>query len=406
MKGKKANGEEDRRRSPGFLPFSPENLMADKITERRLSILHTESSLGWGGQERRILLEAKALRERGHRLLLGCDPRGELYHRARKENFPVFPLPFGGLGRNLRAWQTLRRLLARERVDILNTHSSLDSWVGMLAWRTLGRRPVLVRTRHLSTPVRQSWPTRWLYHAPAAIITTGENISQVLHERLGVPKSRLFAIPTGVPLEEFLPRPPDPALRKSLRLPPDAFIFGTLSVLRSWKGHLFVLEALKRLLEAGEECFLIIVGEGPYRPVIEERLSALDLSEHVRLVGHQEQVADWLALMDVLVMASYAHEGVPQAVLQAMAMGKPVVASRVGGIPEVITPEANGLLIPAKDPDVLARAMHRLLQDKGLREDLGRRGKTLVLENFSLTRMAAKVEALYERLLAHTSLSD
>lgn len=388
------------------LPFSPENLMADKITKGTLTILHTESSLGWGGQERRILLEAKALRNRGHRLLVACDPRGDLYHRARKGNFPVFPLPFGGLGRNLRAWQALRHLLTRERVDILNTHSSLDSWVGMFAWRSLRRRPVLVRTRHLSTPVRKSWPTRWLYHAPAAIITTGENISQVLHERLRVPKSRLFAIPTGVPLEEFAPRPPDLALWESLNFPPNAFIFGTLSVLRSWKGHLFVLEALKRLLEAGKECFLIIVGEGPYRPVIEERLAALGLSEHVRLVGHQEQVADWLALMDVLVMASYAHEGVPQAVLQAMAMGKPVVASQAGGIPEVITPEANGLLVPAKDPDALARAMHRLLQDKGLREDLGRRGKTLVSERFSLEQMATKVETLYAQLLPRSSLAD
>jgi glycosyltransferase involved in cell wall biosynthesis len=369
--------------------------MPDRVPlQRTYTILHTESSLGWGGQERRILAEAQALRDRGHRLLLAGDRRGELFARGRAAGFPAFPLPFGGLD-NLKAWRALRRLLGQEGVDILNTHSSLDSWVGFLAWQTLRNRPILVRTRHLSTPVKQSWPTRRLYQAPAAIITTGENIVALLKERLGVPETRLFAIPTGVPLAEFAPRPPDPDLRASLKLPRDTFVFGTVSVLRSWKGHLFALEALKILLEAGHPCHLLIVGDGPYRPVIEARLAALNLGNHVRLAGYQERVADWLALMDVLVMASYAHEGVPQAALQALAMAKPVAAARVGGIPEVIIPEETGLLTPPKDAPALAQAMLRLLQDAALREKLGRQGRRLVLENFSLERMAEKVEAVY-----------
>lgn len=373
--------------------------MADRTSDRKaFTILHTESSLGWGGQERRIILEARAMRDRGHRLLLACDPRGELYRRGQSWGFPVFPLPFGGLAGNLQVWRVLRRLLGQERVDILNTHSSLDSWVGFLAWQTLRTRPALVRTRHLSTPVKQSWPTRWLYNAPAATITTGENITALLHERLGVPQSRLFAIPTGVPLAEFAPRPPDPGLRETLGLPPDAFVFGTLSVLRSWKGHLFALEALRKLVAAGHKGYLLIVGEGPYRPVIEERLAALNLAARVRLAGHQEPAADWLALMDVLVMASYAHEGVPQAVLQAMAMAKPVVATRVGGIPEVVNPGVTGLLVPAKDADALARAMARLLLDKALPQILGHQGRAVVIEHFSLERMAERVEAVYHRV--------
>jgi|UniRef100_A0A7C3WLI8 glycosyltransferase involved in cell wall biosynthesis len=378
--------------------------MANNLPRKTYTIFHTESSLGWGGQERRILTEAKVLRDRGHRLLIGCDPRGQLYKRGLAEDFPVFPLRFGGWGRNLKAGWILRRLLAREKVDILNTHSSLDSWVGMLAWRSLRRWPVLVRTRHLSTPVKQSWPTRWLYHAPAATITTALNIAELLHDRLGVPQSRLFAIPTGVSLEEFSPREPDAGLRESLGFPPDAFVFGTLSVLRSWKGHLDLLEALQKLVEVGHKCYLLVVGDGPYRPVIEKRVNESGLGDCVRLVGYQEKAADWLALMDVLVMASYAHEGVPQAVLQALAMGKAVVATRVGGIPEVITPDVTGLLTPPKDPDSLARAMLRLLTDKALREDLGRRGMDLVRKHFALERMAEMVEAVYDRVCPASSV--
>src|SRR5512134_3228364 len=102
--------------------------MPDRSTSNSLSILHTESSLGWGGQERRILMEALAMRQRGHRLIFACDQRGELYRRARLQRFPVTPLAFGGV-RNLGAWLSLRRLISTEAPDILNTHSSLDSWM-------------------------------------------------------------------------------------------------------------------------------------------------------------------------------------------------------------------------------------------------------------------------------------
>lgn len=339
------------------------------------------------------------MRERGHRLLIACAPDGELFGRGQAAGFAVVALPFGGLINNLRSWQILRRVMVQEKVDILNTHSSLDSWAGALAWRTLRNHTALVRTRHLSTPVKQSWPTRWLYNQPAATITTGQSIADLLHDRLGVPKYRLFPIPTGVPLAEFAPRPADPALRESLKLPPDAFVFGTLSVLRSWKGHLFALEALKKVA-ANYNCHLLIVGEGPYRPVIEERLAALDLKPRVRLAGHQERAADWLALMDALVMPSYAHEGVPQAVLQAMAMARPVIATGVGGIPEVVIPEVTGLLVPPKDADTLAQAMTRVLTDGALAKKLAQQGQSEVMKHFSLERMAERVEAVYDKVAA------
>jgi glycosyltransferase involved in cell wall biosynthesis len=370
--------------------------------ERSYTILHTESSLGWGGQEHRTIAEMRLLRERGHRLLLAGDPRGELHRRAVGEGFVTYPLEFGG-ARNFRAWIGLRRLLGQERVDILNTHSSLDSWVGFLAWLTMRNRLTLVRTRHLSTPVAPNWPTRRLYRAPAAVITTSRSISSLLHQRLGVPPARLHAIPTGVSLADFTPRPPDPHLAARLGLPPDTFVFGTVSVLRSWKGHLYLLEALKNLLEGGQAAVLVIVGEGPYRPVIEEKVQGLGLAEQVRLVGHQEWIPDWLALLDAFVLASYAHEGVPQSLLQALAMGKPVVATRTGGIPEVVVSEETGLLAPPRDSRALAQAMSRLAQDASLREKFSHQGPQ-VASRYSLDRMADALEALYVKIMPSTPI--
>ncbi len=365
--------------------------------QRTYTILHTESSLGWGGQERRILAEAVAMQQRGHRLLLACDPRGELYRRARARGFNPFPLACGGW-RNLAAWRRLRRLLRKHQVDILNTHSSLDSWIGALAWRSLRKRPHLVRTRHLSTRVNDNLPTRWLYRAPGAIITTGEVTRDLLSRHLGVPEARLFSIPTGVSLEDFTPRDKDPELLARLQIPAEAFVFGTVAVLRSWKGHLYLLEALKELIRVGEPAFLLLVGEGPYRVVIEEKVRDLGLESRVRLVGYQDDVAPWFALMDAVVLASYANEGVPQALLQAMAMAKALVGAAVGGIPEVVIEDETGHLVPPRDAAALARALRLLLEDAGHRRELGRRGREFVAARFAIEQMAAEVEAVYEGL--------
>jgi glycosyltransferase involved in cell wall biosynthesis len=338
------------------------------------------------------------MRARGHRVLLACDPRGELFPRARKEGFATQPLTFGGW-HNLGAGFSLRHLLNQEAVEILNTHSSQDSWVGLLAWRTLGkRRPLLVRTRHLSTPVHNNWPTRRLYQAPAALLTTSRGIKELLASRLHVPASRIFSIPTGVSLTEFAPRDPDPAWRVRLTIPAEAFIFGTVAVLRSWKGHLFLLEALAELLRESPAPYLVIVGDGPYWNVIEEKIRSLDLGKWVRLVGHQDDVAGWFALMDAAVLASYANEGVPQALLQALAMAKPVVATTVGGIPEVVIPDETGLLVPPRDPRALAQAMRRLMQNRAYGRELGQRGREVVVANFSQEQMAAAVEAVYDEI--------
>ncbi|MFP3868082.1 MAG: glycosyltransferase family 4 protein [Desulfobacteraceae bacterium] len=369
---------------------------------RTYTILHTESSRGWGGQERRILSEAGVMRERGHRLIIGADPRGELWPRCRQAGFAVVDLAFGGLN-NLKAVGSLRQVYGSAAVDIVNTHSSLDSWIGLGSMVNPGRRahhqrPQLIRTRHLTTPIQGTWPTRLLYQTPAAVITTGQAIKEMIINRARVPAERIFPIPTGVSLTEFRPVEPRPPLPESW--PPEAYVIGIVAVLRSWKGHLYLLEALQQLAAAGEPAYLLIVGDGPYREVIRDRIQSLGLGERVWMTGHQEQVADWLARMDVVVLPSYANEGVPQALLQAMAMARPVIGTSCGGIPEIITPGLNGLLVPPRDPDALARALQTLRRNPEQARDYGRQGLARVQANYSLHHMAEAVEAVYDRVLS------
>ena len=171
-----------------------------------------------------------------------------------------------------------------------------------------------------------------------------------------------------------------------------------MAVLRSWKGHLYLLEAFQKVIAEGIRAYLLLVGEGPYRVVIEEKVTQLGLEPWVRLAGYRDQVAPWFALMDVVVLASYANEGVPQSLLQALAMAKPVVGTTVGGIPEVVLDAETGLLVPPRDSQALAAALDRLHTDPDLRRKLGGRGREVVVERFSLEQMAAEVEAVYDVL--------
>ncbi|MBM4287407.1 MAG: glycosyltransferase family 4 protein [Deltaproteobacteria bacterium] len=365
--------------------------------EKTYTLVHTESSLGWGGQERRIFAEAEVMRQRGHDIILAVDPRGELYNRSRQAGFEVVPFLFGGR-HSVSTWTGLRRLLRRRAVDILNTHSSLDSWVGLLALLGQRSRTRLVRTRHLSTPIKSSWPTRWLYRSPDAIITTGQAIKGLIVARTGRRDETIFSIPTGVPLERFYPRPvpQDNLLPSQFR---HGCIIGCVAVLRSWKGHLYLVEALEKLVRAGEKAYLVLVGDGPYGAVIREKVSRLNLAEHIYFAGYQDEVPDWLARMDIVVLASYANEGVPQSLLQAMALAKPVIGTICGGIPEIVEIGRNGWLVPPRDSEALAEALMRLLRNPEERAAFGARGLALVQEKYSLEGMAAATEEVYESIV-------
>jgi glycosyltransferase involved in cell wall biosynthesis len=367
--------------------------------QRTYTIVHTEASLGWGGQERRIFAEAEIMRQRGHTVILAVDPRGELYQRSLNAGLPVVPAPFGGR-HTISTCLSLRHLLRRQSVDILNTHSSLDSWVGLGA--VLGRRSrtKLVRTRHLSTLIKSSWPTRRLYQSPDAIITTGQAIKDLIVERVRVPAAKIFSIPTGVPLDRFYPRPTGNRAGYLPEWPQADCIIGSVAVLRSWKGHLYLVEALAKVLQAGEKASLVLVGEGPYRVVIQAKVAELNLGDFIYFAGYQDNVPEWLALMDLVVLASYANEGVPQSLLQAMAMARPVIGTNCGGIPEIVITGSNGLLVPPKDSEALAQALLSLIRDPAARDNFGSHGLALVREHYSLEQMAFATENVYAGIIS------
>jgi len=350
----------------------------------RLAIVHTESSLGWGGQELRILSEAQGLARRGHDLTLLCPPQARIYTEAPAWGLRTVALP---LARKRPAGVfALRRWLAQYRCDVLSTHSSTDSWLS--AFATVGKTLPMVRTRHISAPVPRNVLTRWLYRRASRIVTAGEALKRDLVERTGVAAERIESVPTGADPQRY--RPGDRrATRAQLRLPVDATIIGIVATLRSWKGHRYLIDALP------QGALLVIVGDGPQHAALESQVTTLRMQERVRFVGNQRDVVPWLQALDIFALPSYANEGVPQALLQAMLVGLPCVTTNVGSMVELARDGETALVVPAQETAALRAALERLMRDPALRARLGDAARRHCAERFSYERMLDRMEAIY-----------
>ncbi|TMH64777.1 MAG: glycosyltransferase family 4 protein [Betaproteobacteria bacterium] len=362
-----------------------------------MRILHTESSVGWGGQEIRILTEAAGMRRRGHDVRLAAPRKAPIFDEAERFSVPVIALPIGR--KTLAGLVALRRVLASERVDVVNSHSSTDSWLAALACRAfwLGKRrpPALVRTRHISARIPTGAATRWLYaRATAEIVTTGEAIRQQLIRAAGVSPARVTSIPTGIDLKHFAPGDKS-AARRALNLPEEAPLIGIVATLRSWKGHRFLVEAMTLL--AHRDARLAVVGDGPQKDALAAQVRELGLRERVRLVGNQQDVAPWLRAFDVFALPSYANEGVPQALLQAMAVGVPCVTTAVGAIGEIAIHDATALVVARQNAVALAAGIDRLLGDAALASRLAWSARERTQTRFGIDAMLDGMDAVFRR---------
>jgi glycosyltransferase involved in cell wall biosynthesis len=363
-----------------------------------LSIVHTENSTGWGGQEIRILTEARGMLDRGHQVTLITPPEAPIAGAAERMGIPVALL--GIRRKRLPDLHALRRWLARRRtrIDILNTHSSTDSWLAAIACATLRAAPPLVRTRHVSTIVGNDPTTRWLYtRATAHVVTTGEALRGQLARDSRIPLERMTSVPTGIDLARFVPGSARDA-RTRLALPQRPTL-GIVATLRDWKGHEYLFDAIARDRDAWAEWNIIVIGDGPYRAKLDARVELLGLAERVRFVGQQDDVVPWLQALDLFALPSYGEEGVPQAIMQAMACGIAVVSTPVGAIAEAVEHGVTGLLIAPRSAEALAAGLARLRDEPRLRSGFARAARIRAERNFGVDRMLDRMEAVFRRVL-------
>jgi glycosyltransferase involved in cell wall biosynthesis len=358
-----------------------------------LRVLHTEASLGWGGQEIRVLTEARGVARRGHAVMLAAPEEARIFQEAPKYGVRAVALPIGR--KRPGGVLALRAFLARETFDVINTHSSTDTWLAALACRTRAGAPPIVRTRHISSPLPANGATRWLYRrATDRIVTTGEKLREQMLREAGVDATRVVSIPTGIDLSRF--RAGDrAAARGALGLDAAAPIVGIVATLRSWKGHRYLFQAIAAM--ARKDVNVVVVGDGPQREALETLARELGIDSRTRFAGNQSDVAPWMQAFDLFCLPSYANEGVPQALMQAMACGLAVVTTPVGSIEEIVTNGATGVLVPPEDPVRLRAAIERLLGDERERAALGARAAAEARERFGEDRMVDRMIAVFEQ---------
>jgi len=357
------------------------------------TVLHTESSPGLGGQEVRTLTEARWTRERGWRVLVAGQPGGRFVARAREAGLETVAIRMRGAWDMQAVW-SLARVIRRERVDIVHTHSSVDGWVGGLAARATAV-PV-VRTRHVSIRIRRRLNPvyRWLADR---VITSGEAIRKLVIEA-GVSPERAVAIPAGVDLADFSGTGDGDAMRA--RLGVSRPVIGSVAMFRGSKGHAPLLDAFATVHARHPSARLLLVGDGIRRAWVEGLAKERNLGAAVLFTGFRSDVPDLLRAMDCFVLASTRTEGVPQSLLQAFAAGVPAVASDIGGIPEVIADGETGILVKPDDPAALASAIEAVLGNPAAAATRARAARKLVEDRFSHVAVVTRLLALYEEVIA------
>lgn len=379
------------------------------VTGSRTKVVYVIGTLDLGGTERQLIALVKGLdRSRFLPIVYCLTATGPL--AADLEEAGVKVKCFGLRG--LKVWRNPIRVaqcllaffndLKKEKPKIVHGFLFHAYILGTFAAKLAGVPIVIASRRSLGHFKEKKWhyllAERLANRMTDLIVANSEAVRDDVIRQEKVEPAKVRVVYNGVDpaLYEI---PADPALRTSLGIPEEARIVGVVANLIHYKGHRFLLQAWRTVKQKIPGARLLLVGDGPLRGALEELAQELGLEKEVRFLGSRQDVPRLFALMDVAVLPSL-EEGFPNAILEAMAAGKPVVATNVGGIPEAVIHGKTGLLVPPKDPQALADAIIQLLCDPKLAEEMGKAGRERVTKEFGLDRMVKEMEGLYEELIS------
>jgi glycosyltransferase involved in cell wall biosynthesis len=366
-----------------------------------MRILYIIDSLNIGGAEMLLLSMLRGYQAQHHDLCVAYFTHGPLYDDIRSLNIPVHRLSTHGLADPRAVLRTLA-LIRDWKPEVVHTHLIKSDLVGQVA-AALASVPVRVSSVHSINPWRKkrvlSAISRRIASRTHAFIAVTEEVSEYTMRWSGYPAHKMVVIDNGVDLNRFDPSTVAPLdIISALRNAPDSLLIGMIGRLQPPKGHDVLLRAAADVLAACPQIRFVIIGDGPLRPQIEAQRSALGLDDQVILTGLERDIPGALAALDMVVFPSI-WEGLPVALLEAMAMQLPIVATTVGGIPDVLAGERGGLLVPPSDPPALAAALIRLLRDAELRQALGSQAREIIEKRYSAAIMQQRVLALYQSIL-------
>ncbi|MCR4431780.1 MAG: glycosyltransferase family 4 protein [Tepidanaerobacteraceae bacterium] len=360
-------------------------------------VLHVLTDTNIGGAGRYFINLVSAWNFGRYELLAACPSGGELERLLRNMGIKVFTISGGEKSMKLQHIKQIRDIILSEKIDVVHTHAS---FAGRIAGRLSGRRVVL--TRHGLGAGKKDF-----FHRMAAkivsivftdcIIAISRAVKISLIEN-GVPADMIKIVYNGIDVEKF--GGVEPRLKKEFGIA-DGPIIGTVARLVPEKGYEYAIKAMMRVLKSFPKARMVIVGDGPLRDKLKNLADEMGIMSNVDFLGYHENVESLVADFDVFVLPSVS-EGMGLALLEAMALGKPVVATEAGGIPEVVKNGVNGLLVPPKDEKFLAEAIINILSSKQAAFSLGQAARATVFEKFSARTMAEKTMEIYDTILRKT----
>ncbi|HEY8406954.1 MAG TPA: glycosyltransferase family 4 protein [Gaiellaceae bacterium] len=385
----------------------------------RIKVLRVIARLNVGGPALHVAYLTEGLAERGYdtTLVAGSLAHGEesMAHVALRRGARIVTLPH--LARqvsplnDLLAVRHLAKLIRTERPQILHTHTAKAGAVGRVATLLAGdaRPPIVVHTFHghvlrgyfnpLATLAFRTLE-RWLATVTTRLIAVSPEVRDDL-VRLGVaPREKFAVIRLGIQLDERVSAAGAARreTRRRMGISPEAFVVGWVGRMTAVKRTDDVLLAFAGVLDRGVDAWLCLIGDGPDRQRLERRAHELGIVRRCLFVGYQDEVAPYYEAIDALLLPS-ANEGTPVSVIEALAAERPAVATRVGGVPDVVREGVDGYLVDVGDADTLAARLVELAGDPDKRDAMGREGRRRVLERYAVDRLVDDIDALYRELL-------
>ena len=370
-----------------------------------LRVILTDSSPNWGGQQYRLLREALWLDAHGHKILVLCGRRSELGARIPKfaphlavKKIRSWGGPFGLVEFLWNVW--------RWKPDVVHAHSGQDAfWACLLHFAGW----TVVRSRHMTMPAQMSARRKFPFRSGCArLMASADFIKKDLSVLAGVPEARVDVVGEGIDLKEFHPGVDGSGFRAEFGIPWDAPVFGLVAMIRGEKGHNHFVNAASNVLRKIPGARFVIVGDGQPAHVEKLRVKVLKIFPRqpspVILTGYREDVPEIMAAIDVLVVPSM-QEAQTIVIPQAFATGKPVIASNVGGIPEIVRHGKNGLLFRAGDEQGLAEAMVQIAESPDFARCLGVAGLELARRELAFDNKMDLLLASYRRAIGRNSIS-
>jgi len=370
---------------------------------KQIKILQLSSNIGFFGAENVIVEIAKGLSCYNYQPIIGVffnsqNPHDELIKVAQQ--YKINTQTFNCNGRfDIKTIFAIRKYVRTQNIEIIHSHGYKTNIYGLLATRFMNLP--LVSTCH---PWIETSLLMKIYAAIDKLCLTQFDkvvaISDHIEKKLlsyGISKDRISIISNGVDINRFHKNFDRNRIAREMKLDPDSIIIGTIGRLSEEKGHIYLIEAIKRVREVNSNIILIFVGDGQLREMLQNKTAELGLQKHVRFLGIQRDIPKILSLIDIFVLPSLS-EGVPMVILEAMAAKKPIIATNVGAIPNILSHNETGIIVTPRDHNGIANAILALLKDPDKLADLGHKAYLKVNNKYSSKIMVKKYIEIYNDL--------